>query len=291
MVSTMKKTVQTLGERLAADSRRLTRRYRSSRAWLDRLTQVIERTSAIADAVARFERRDAAPRRPAPAAPAPLEPLPGKDKDEATLVWPAEAGGRPLAPTLRDALRPLIGPDIERARLHTGDAADALARSRRADAVTIGADMHFRAGAFAPDTPKGLGLLAHELTHVAESLAPGADWRRSTEAGVRAEEVLAYTRESGVSRSGAGQAVESWLPARSPLAVTARAPAPPSPRAATAHAPAAPSPQARPMLAETDRPLPSASPPLAAQPNLDQLRDSLYRDIMARIRVDFERGG
>jgi len=278
----IEKTVETLGERLAADSLRLSRGLASPPAWLDLLTPVIERTAALSQAVSRFERRDGLPARgaapdPAEAAEEPVAP----DEDGASLVWPGRAGaattpGQPLAPDVRDRLRPLIGPEIERARMHTGAAADALARTQGADAVAVGADVHFRHGAFAPDTPAGLGLIAHELTHVAESQRPGVDWRRSTAAGVQAEEILAEARESSVA-----------------------GPAPPAPRSPFAAAPptrqppptsivaSAPAPQARPMKADTDRP---AAAPIPAAPNLDQLRDGLYRDIMARIRVDFERG-
>jgi Domain of unknown function (DUF4157) len=54
------------------------------------------------------------------------------------------------------------------ARLHTDDAADLIASAHHAHAVTLGIDIFFARGAYAPGTEHGDGLLAHELTHVAQ---------------------------------------------------------------------------------------------------------------------------
>ena len=57
--------------------------------------------------------------------------------------------------------------DLNEVRLHaTGG--DRLCRSLGAQAVTIGSDVYFRDGAFAPHTPVGLWLLAHEMAHVVQ---------------------------------------------------------------------------------------------------------------------------
>lgn len=52
-------------------------------------------------------------------------------------------------------------------RLHTDDRAAILAASLRADAFTVGRDVYFASGAYAPERPQGRRLLAHELAHVA----------------------------------------------------------------------------------------------------------------------------
>src|SRR5262249_17489025 len=55
--------------------------------------------------------------------------------------------------------------DLSSVRLHvTG--ADAACRALGARAMTVGADIYFRDGAFAPHTCCGLWLLAHEVAHV-----------------------------------------------------------------------------------------------------------------------------
>ena len=48
-----------------------------------------------------------------------------------------------------------------------------------------------RSGQFRPDTAEGLGLLAHEASHVTALLARGAAARRNTPDGVAAEETVA----------------------------------------------------------------------------------------------------
>ncbi len=77
----------------------------------------------------------------------------------------------PLPESTRRFLRPIVGMDPSEARVHRGPLADAIAASKDADAVTIGRDV-FVADGHADGQPETLGLLAHELTHVARSLEP-----------------------------------------------------------------------------------------------------------------------
>ena len=79
-------------------------------------------------------------------------------------------GGSGVTPSshLRQQLGGHLGFDPSGARLHTGPAAAQAARSLNAEAFTIGRDVFFGNGHFDPTTPKGLGLIAHELTHVGQ---------------------------------------------------------------------------------------------------------------------------
>ncbi len=56
--------------------------------------------------------------------------------------------------------------DFSRVRIHTGPQADAAAEAVNARAYTLGHDIVFAAGEYAPHTDTGRRLLAHELTHV-----------------------------------------------------------------------------------------------------------------------------
>jgi hypothetical protein len=59
------------------------------------------------------------------------------------------------------------GIEFSAVRLHcTG--ADRLCRALGAAAITVGSDIYFREGAFAPHTPQGLRILAHEVAHVVQ---------------------------------------------------------------------------------------------------------------------------
>ena len=58
--------------------------------------------------------------------------------------------------------------DLSHVRVHTDDRAAASARALDAHAYTVGHDVVFGAGGYAPDASRGVRLLAHELTHVVQ---------------------------------------------------------------------------------------------------------------------------
>lgn len=74
--------------------------------------------------------------------------------------------GRPLDQATRAFLEPRFGHDFGRVRIHADAQAAESARAVNALAYTVGRDIVFGAGQYAPDTLAGKGLLAHELTHV-----------------------------------------------------------------------------------------------------------------------------
>jgi hypothetical protein len=71
--------------------------------------------------------------------------------------------GQPLPQSLKTFFEPSFGHDFSHVRLHPdGRAADRV----DARAFTMGHDIHFGSGQYAPTTNAGKWLLAHELTHV-----------------------------------------------------------------------------------------------------------------------------
>lgn len=76
------------------------------------------------------------------------------------------AGGAPLAPDLRGFFEPRFGRDLSGVRVHTGAGDAESARQLQARAYTRGSHIVFAAGEYAPLTPAGRRLLAHEITHV-----------------------------------------------------------------------------------------------------------------------------
>ncbi len=107
----------------------------------------------------------------------PTATLVRRDAVSPAVPQSAVAGARvpsvpsPIGPSARRFLRPLVGIDPGAARLHRGPAADTLVRAADADALTRGADI-FVANDQDLRSPEGLGLLAHELTHVARERSP-----------------------------------------------------------------------------------------------------------------------
>jgi hypothetical protein len=73
--------------------------------------------------------------------------------------------GQPLNRETRSIMEPRFGRDLSRVRVHTDSKAAESARSVNALAYTVGGDIVFDAGQYAPQTAAGQKLLAHELTH------------------------------------------------------------------------------------------------------------------------------
>lgn len=86
--------------------------------------------------------------------------------DVAANVSALRGGGRPLPDSTRAFFEPRFGADLGRVRLHTDARAAETARSINAKAFTVGRDIAFGAGQYAPHSREGQHLLAHELTHV-----------------------------------------------------------------------------------------------------------------------------
>ncbi len=61
-----------------------------------------------------------------------------------------------------------FGTDFSSVKIHTGDEAVKMNRALNAQAFTVGDDIYFNSGKYAPDTDSGKHLLAHELTHTVQ---------------------------------------------------------------------------------------------------------------------------
>jgi hypothetical protein len=77
-------------------------------------------------------------------------------------------GGAPLDAGLRHFYEPRFGQCFDGVRVHNGGEAAKAADALSARAFTVGRDVVFGAGQWAPDSPTGRHLLAHELTHVVQ---------------------------------------------------------------------------------------------------------------------------
>ena len=77
----------------------------------------------------------------------------------------------PLPDSSRALLHTLTGVDPASVRVYRGPVADRAASAQNADALTDGSAIAL-GGGHATDTPETMGLLAHELTHVARRRSP-----------------------------------------------------------------------------------------------------------------------
>jgi hypothetical protein len=92
--------------------------------------------------------------------------------------------------------------DLSKVRIHTWS--DVLCRSWGARALTIGSDIHFRTGEFAPSTREGFWLLAHEVAHVVQQ-------RRGPVSAVPASAGFAVGRPDACEEEEANAAADAAL--------------------------------------------------------------------------------
>jgi len=116
----------------------------------------------------------------------------GKEKEEETLqskeipstvpkvtpyiesrIHTLKEGGQPLSESVRAFFEPRFGADFSGVRVHADSNASRLAKSVHAKAFTVGKDVVFGIGQYAPNTRDGQRLLAHELAHTLQQSAHG----------------------------------------------------------------------------------------------------------------------
>lgn len=85
--------------------------------------------------------------------------------------------GSPLPPKLLNEMENKFGQDLSSVTLHSDTEAAELSKELNARAFTVGNDIYFAPGEFAPETEAGRELLAHELTHVVQQ-TPGNSIQR-----------------------------------------------------------------------------------------------------------------
>src|SRR5947209_15066228 len=77
--------------------------------------------------------------------------------------------GQPLDAGTRAFMESRFGHDFSRVRVHTDSRAAESAQAINALAYTVGRNVVFGRGQYAPGTSEGSKLLAHELTHVVQT--------------------------------------------------------------------------------------------------------------------------
>jgi hypothetical protein len=92
--------------------------------------------------------------------------------------------GDPLPAPVRGQMEARFERSFADVRVHTGERAAGSAAALAARAYTVGRDIVFGAGAYAPETPEGKRLLAHELAHVVQQ---GADSGAPVSGGAASE--------------------------------------------------------------------------------------------------------
>jgi hypothetical protein len=91
--------------------------------------------------------------------------------DIQTKINPSNRSGQPLPNSVRAFFELRLEHDFSRVRIQADATAAQSARALNARAYTVGRNIVFDAGQYAPDTVEGKRLLAHELTHTVQQQA------------------------------------------------------------------------------------------------------------------------
>ena len=109
---------------------------------------------------------------------------------------PPGSRGRPLDDAARTFFEPRFGYDLRSIRVHTDAESAASARALGATAFTVGSDIAFDCGRYAPETSDGRALLAHELTHVIQQASSGPLIHRQVNPNAAADaEAIAFNQQ------------------------------------------------------------------------------------------------
>jgi hypothetical protein len=108
-----------------------------------------------------------------------------------------QSSGEPLEAGTRRFFEERFGYDFGAVRVHRDARAAESARSVHAQAYTVGHDIVFDSGGFAPQTATGRRLLAHELTHVVQQNATPQTVQRAVLPGLEVK-----GRETGTGEAG-----------------------------------------------------------------------------------------
>jgi hypothetical protein len=77
----------------------------------------------------------------------------------------AAGSGKAISSSTKSFMESRFGADFSNVNIHTGNTATELSAQLNAQAFTVGNDIYFNEGKYAPESANGKRLLAHELTH------------------------------------------------------------------------------------------------------------------------------
>lgn len=92
----------------------------------------------------------------------------GVSKGLENRIQKARGQGTPMAQDVKGGMEQGFGSNFDQVRIHTGSEAVQMNQELGAKAFTVGNDVFFNQGQYAPGTGAGKKLLAHELTHTVQ---------------------------------------------------------------------------------------------------------------------------
>lgn len=172
-------------------------------------------------------------------------------------------------------------------RIYQGSLSDKFLKARHADAMTNDRDIYFQKGKFDLKSVRGLGLLGHELTHSAQQQPE--DWQNSSSKyNTEQMERTALDNERFVVQRSK---IQDQFTNLSPMLTSV----PPS---GSLSAIQTGNVSSTPMFADSSRNVgefqdlssETLNMSLLSENEMMRIKDEIYRDLMMRIKVEFERG-
>lgn len=176
--------------------------------------------------------------------------------------------GRPLDDAIRRRMEDFFGYSLEDVRIHDSRQAGEVARRLGAEAFAIGGQVFGDAESLNTLSPEGMGLVAHELTHVIQQTRPAP----LPHSGVMTSQTSPTREQSTASRTETAQ-----LARYSPLSASSVE----EPGEAEARA----SEEVMRQAAESGEQAMEASPEV----DIEELADRVYRLMQRELRLDRER--
>lgn len=112
--------------------------------------------------------------------------------------------GKPLDQDVQSQLEQHLQSDLSSVRVHTDPDAHRMAKELHAKAFTTGQDIYFRSGTYAPESPEGARLLAHEAAHTIQQ-------KRGPVSGTLTEDGLLLSQPGDAFEQQADQIANQWI--------------------------------------------------------------------------------
>lgn len=119
--------------------------------------------------------------------------------------------GQLLDATIRAFFEPRFGHDFSRVRVHTDEQAGRSSQDVNAQAYSIGHNIVFGAGQYAPKTADGRRLIAHELTHVLQQKTTGHGVTGNGSLGIQRQGVKGNSKPPRTETEGCDPSLQSDL--------------------------------------------------------------------------------
>jgi hypothetical protein len=127
-----------------------------------------------------------------------------------------QGAGHPLPESTRAFFEPRFGTDFIQVRVHTDAKAAESAREVNARAYTVGPDIVFGVGEYAPGKSEGQRLLGHELTHVMQQNNEGI--RMIQKAEVDDNPAFCFPGSGGITLQDISGNINQWIAGASRIA-------------------------------------------------------------------------